>query len=92
VRARCERTAVEPCRASFGGKADFGSVMPILSVWVRWGRVIGWVCKPEVTGSIPVRSTSQKPCQGGVSCWPEEARCASVGYRNGDLGYDRPES
>jgi hypothetical protein len=31
--------------------------MPILSVGVRWGRAIGWVCKPEVTGSIPVRST-----------------------------------
>jgi uncharacterized glyoxalase superfamily protein PhnB len=30
--------------------------MPILSVGVRWGRVIGWVCKPEVAGSIPARS------------------------------------
>ena len=60
VRARCERTAVERCQVAFGEKADFGSVMPILSVGVRWGRVIDWVCKPEVTGSIPVRSIS--PC------------------------------
>ena len=56
VRARCERTAVKRCRLTFDEKADFGSVMPILSVGVRWGRTIGWVCKPEVTGSIPVRS------------------------------------
>jgi hypothetical protein len=34
--------------------------MPIPSVGVRWGRVIGWVCKPEVTGSIPVRSMHKK--------------------------------
>jgi hypothetical protein len=44
---------------TFGDMVEFGSVMPILSVGVRWGRVIGWVCKPEVTGSIPVRSTSK---------------------------------
>jgi hypothetical protein len=35
--------------------------MPILLIAVRWRRVIGWVCKPEVTGSIPVRSTPRKP-------------------------------
>jgi hypothetical protein len=57
VRARCERTAVEPCQVTFDEMAEFGSVMPILSIGVRWGRAIGWVCKPEVTGSIPVRST-----------------------------------
>jgi hypothetical protein len=45
---------------TFDGKADFGSVMPILSVDVRRCRPIGWVCKPEVTGSIPVRSISRK--------------------------------
>jgi hypothetical protein len=41
-------------------KAEFGSVMPILSICVRWGRAIGWVCKPEVTGSIPVRSITDR--------------------------------
>ena len=35
VQARCERTAVQPRRARFDGKADFGSVMPFLSVRVR---------------------------------------------------------
>ena len=59
VRARCERTAVERCQLTFGKRADLGSVMPILLVRVRWGRAIGWVCKPEVTGSIPVRSTGK---------------------------------
>jgi hypothetical protein len=49
VRARCERATVERCRVTFGEKADFGSVMPVLSVDVRWGRAIGWVCKPEVS-------------------------------------------
>jgi hypothetical protein len=66
VRARCERTAVKRCRASFAGPADFGSVMPILSVGVRWGRAIGWVCKPEVTGSIPVRSM-ETACKSNLS-------------------------
>ena len=56
VRAGCERTAVEPCQVTFDEMAEYGSVMPIVSVGVRWGRVIDWVCKPEVTGSIPVRS------------------------------------
>jgi hypothetical protein len=56
VRARCERTAVERCRALFGETADYGSVMAILFTGVRRGRVVHWVCKPEVTGSIPVRS------------------------------------
>jgi hypothetical protein len=60
VRARCERTAVEPCQVTFDEKADFGSVMPILSVGVRWGRAIGWVCKSEAAGSNPARSISRK--------------------------------
>jgi hypothetical protein len=41
--------------------------MPILSVGVRWGRAIGWVCKPEVTGSIPVRSMPAGYLLGPVS-------------------------
>ena len=60
MRARCERTAVERCRAALVGTADFGSVMPILSIRVRWGRAIGWVCKPEGAGSSPARSIAQK--------------------------------
>jgi hypothetical protein len=59
VRARCERTAVEHCQEMVDGKTDFGSVMPVLSVGVRWGRAIGWVCKPEGAGSNPARSTSK---------------------------------
>jgi hypothetical protein len=61
VRARCERTAVERSRALLGGTADFGSVLPILSVGVRWGRAIGWVCKSEAAGSNPARSIFGKP-------------------------------
>ena len=60
VRARCERTAVERCRATFGTKADFGSVMRVLSVRVRRSRAIGWVCKSEAAGSNPARSISKK--------------------------------
>jgi hypothetical protein len=56
VRARCERTAVEPCQVTFDEMAEFGSVMPILSTGVGWGRAVGWVCKPEVAGSSPARS------------------------------------
>lgn len=41
VRARCERTAVERCWVEFGYKADSGSIVPILSISVRWGRAIG---------------------------------------------------
>jgi hypothetical protein len=40
---------------------DSGSAMPFLSIGVRWGRLIGWVCKPKVTGSIPVRSITANP-------------------------------
>jgi len=57
VRADCRRTV----SVTFGEIAEYGSVMPILSVCVRWRRAIGWVCKPEVTGSIPVRSTLERP-------------------------------
>jgi hypothetical protein len=56
VRARCERTAVERCRTTFDEKAEFGSVMLILSIAVSWSRVIGWICKPEAAGSNPARS------------------------------------
>jgi hypothetical protein len=61
VRARCERTAVEPCQVTSDETTEYGSLMPSLLVGVRRSRAVGWVCKPEVTGSIPVRSTSQKP-------------------------------
>jgi len=61
VRARCERTAVQRGWVTFHAMAEFAAVMPILSVRVRWGRVIRRVCKPEVTGSIPVRSITRKP-------------------------------
>jgi hypothetical protein len=60
VRARCERTAVQRGWVTFHEMAEFASVMPILSVRVRWGRVIRRVCKPEVTGSIPVRSINRR--------------------------------
>ena len=37
VRARCERTAVQRGWVTFHAMAEFASVMPILSVRVRWG-------------------------------------------------------
>jgi L-gulono-1,4-lactone dehydrogenase len=50
---------------TFDEMADFGSVMPILSVCVGRGPAIGWVWKPEVTGSIPVRSIAkERPLRG----------------------------
>ena len=64
LRAPCERSAVERCGITFDGTGDLGSSMPILSVRVRWGRPIDWVCKPEVTGSIPVRSIN--PCKSAL--------------------------
>jgi hypothetical protein len=60
VRARCERTAVQRCWVTFDENAAFRSVMPVLSVGVRWGRAIGWVCKSEAAGSNPARSISRK--------------------------------
>jgi hypothetical protein len=78
VRARCERTAVERCRVTFDEKAEFGSVMPILSVCVRWGRVIGWVCKSEAAGSNPARSI----CRQGVIC----RDFSSLGFHMGNIG------
>jgi hypothetical protein len=60
VRAPCERIAVERCRVTFDEESVFGSNMPILLVRVRWGRVIGWVCKSEAAGSNPARSISRK--------------------------------
>jgi len=68
VRARCERSAVEPCRVAFDDDSEFGLAMPVLLVAVRWRLVSGWVCKPEVTGSIPVRSIAD--LQG--FCWDSE--------------------
>jgi hypothetical protein len=61
VRARCERTAVEPCQVTLDEMAEYRLVMPILSVGVRWGRAIGRVCKSEAAGSNPARSISRKP-------------------------------
>ena len=61
MRAPSERTAVERCRVRSAEKGEFGSVMPILLVRVRWGRAIGRVCKPEVAGSSPARSIN--PCK-----------------------------
>jgi len=36
VRALCEHNIVETCRAASDEKAAFGSVMPVLSVGVRF--------------------------------------------------------
>jgi hypothetical protein len=61
----CERGASGPLSNTVGPRsgeqADFGSIIPFLLVRVRWSRAIGWVCKPEVTGSIPVRSILENP-------------------------------
>jgi hypothetical protein len=57
VRARCERSAVERCRVPFDEKSEPGSTMRVWSVGVGWCLASCWLCKPEVTGSIPVRST-----------------------------------
>jgi hypothetical protein len=62
VRADCRRTVSDAVRHN----GRFGSVTPILSVGVRSCRAIGWVCKPEVTGSIPVRSMQEKPRVPGL--------------------------
>jgi hypothetical protein len=101
VRARCERTAVEPCQVTFDEKADFGSVMPILSVGVRWGRAIGWVCKSEAAGSNPARSIFRKTylqdfprlgfhhrqqrCERGASGRPDSYRAQSNEVESGRL-------
>jgi hypothetical protein len=52
VRAKCRQMVSSEVRQ----KGDFGSVMPILLVRVRWGRAIGRVCKSEGAGSNPARS------------------------------------
>jgi hypothetical protein len=62
VRADRRRTVSGDVRQ----KAEYGSVMPILLVRVRLGRAIGWVCKSEVTGSIPVRSIARSSCFAGL--------------------------
>jgi hypothetical protein len=81
VRARCERTAVEPCQVTFDEKADFGSVMPILLVGVRWGRVIGWVCKSEAAGSNPARSICRQGSFAGTFHRPVSTRATAVRAR-----------
>jgi hypothetical protein len=57
---RCERRASAALSTGVRRRSPrrliFASVMPLLLTGVRWGRIIGSVCKPEVTGSIPVRS------------------------------------
>jgi hypothetical protein len=78
VRAPCERTTVERCRIAFDEYTDFGSTRPLLSVGVRRRVLSGWVCKPEVTGSIPVRSTPTTRADspenarksGELAAWP----------------------
>src|SRR6266542_5737039 len=60
VPARCERTAVQWRRARFVKRRRLRLGMPILLVGVKRGRAIGWLCKPEVTGSIPVRSIPKR--------------------------------
>jgi hypothetical protein len=79
VRARCERSAVERCHVTFDEKAEFGSVMAILLVGVRRGRVIGWVCKPEVAGSIPARSMRAPGARAAVRLGRRALTCALRG-------------
>jgi hypothetical protein len=89
VRARCERTAVEPRQVTFDEMAEYGSVMPILSVGVRWGRAIGRVCKPEATGSIPVCSIGESAyfCRYLLaSSVPVPTTAARAGGASGSLG------
>jgi hypothetical protein len=60
---RASAVRADRCRTVSGDVrqiAEYGSVMPILSVGVRWGRAIGWVCKSEAAGSNPARSISEK--------------------------------
>jgi hypothetical protein len=60
---RASAVRADRCRTVSGDvrqKAEYGSVMPILSVGVRWGRAIGWLCKSEAAGSNPARSISRK--------------------------------
>jgi hypothetical protein len=78
VRARCERIFVERCQMTFGRTGDFGSIMPILSVGVRWSRAIGRVCKPEVAGSSPARSMTRTGGFAGLlsqRCHHRQQRC-----------------
>jgi len=86
---------------TFDERADLGSVVPILSVGVRWGRAIGWVCKPEAAGSNPARSISENPhlqdfsrlgfhhrqqrCERGASEPPDSCRAQSNEVESGRL-------
>ena len=56
VRARCERTAVKRGRTAFAEKRELGSMMRLWSMGVGSCLASRWLCKLEVTGSIPVRS------------------------------------
>jgi hypothetical protein len=85
-RARCERTGVERCRARLDEKGDFGSAMPILLVGVRWSWAVEWLCKPEVTGSIPVRSIEKGPANAGVFSFLGTCPRAAVVTRRGVRG------
>src|SRR6266498_1738917 len=64
VPARCERTAVQWRRARFVKRRRLRLAMPILLVGVGRRRAIGWLCKSEVTGSIPVRSITVRSGEG----------------------------
>jgi hypothetical protein len=67
VRARCERTAVRQRRLTFVDERETGSIIGVWSVGVGRSRVLRWVCKPEVTGSIPVRSHLGRARKCGLS-------------------------
>ena len=60
VQARCEQSAVEWCRLTYDEMPANGSTTPVSFVGVGWCLVLGWVCKPEVAGSIPARSISKE--------------------------------
>jgi hypothetical protein len=88
VRARCERTAVERCQARFAKRSDFRSVMPILSIGVSWGRAIGWVCKPKVTGRSRYAPLGNPAGNGGVFLLPnlQLVQSARLWYMTGEIG------
>jgi hypothetical protein len=66
---------------TFDGRADFGSVMLILSVGVRRGRAIGRVCKPEALGFESRTLHLQKNLFAGLSAarfHHRQQRCSAV--------------
>jgi hypothetical protein len=51
-----------------------------------WGRAIGWVCKSEVTGSIPVRSMSSRSnCRASARFTEREARPVITATKVGNI-------